>query len=40
MDEYESLGHSKWACKYHVGFIPKCQRKTFTQSQNSENSEI
>ena len=28
MDEYESLSHSKWECKYHVVFIPKCRRKT------------
>jgi putative transposase len=27
MDEYESLNHTKWACKYHVVFIPKCRRK-------------
>jgi putative transposase len=27
MDEYESLSHSKWECKYHVVFIPKCRRK-------------
>lgn len=24
---YESLAHSKWDCKYHVVFIPKCRRK-------------
>ena len=28
MDEYESLSHTKWECKYHVVFIPKCRRKT------------
>jgi putative transposase len=28
MDEFESLSHSKWECKYHVVFIPKCRRKT------------
>ncbi len=28
MDKYESLSHSKWDCKYHVVFIPKCRRKT------------
>jgi putative transposase len=28
MDEHESLNHSKWECKYHVVFIPKCRRKT------------
>jgi putative transposase len=28
MDEHGSLNHSKWECKYHVVFIPKCRRKT------------
>jgi putative transposase len=28
VDDYESLSHSKWECKYHVVFIPKCRRKT------------
>jgi putative transposase len=27
MDEYESLSHTQWGCKYHVIFIPKCRRK-------------
>ena len=27
MDEYQSLNHTKWDCKYHVVFIPKCRRK-------------
>ena len=27
MDEYESLSHTRWDCKYHVLFIPKCRRK-------------
>ena len=27
MDEFESLSHSKWECKYHVVFIPKFRRK-------------
>ena len=27
MDENESLSHTKWDCKYHVVFIPKCRRK-------------
>jgi putative transposase len=27
MDEYESLSHTKWECKYHVIFIPKYRRK-------------
>ena len=28
MDEMESLSHTKWECKNHVVFIPKCGRKT------------
>lgn len=27
MNEYESLSHTKWECKYHVIFIPKCRKK-------------
>ena len=28
MDEYQSLNHTKWECKYHVVFIAKCRRRT------------
>ena len=28
MDEYETLNHTTWDCKYHVVFIPKYRRKT------------
>jgi hypothetical protein len=28
MDEFGSLSHSMWECKYHVVFIRKCRRKT------------
>ena len=28
MNEYESLSHTTWDCKYHIVFIPKCRRKT------------
>src|ERR671936_386566 len=27
MDEFETLNHTKWECKYHVVFIPKRRRK-------------
>jgi putative transposase len=27
MDDAESLSHTKWECKYHVVFIPKCRRR-------------
>ena len=26
-EQYQSLSHSKWDCKYHVAFIPKYRRK-------------
>jgi putative transposase len=28
MDDVQTLSHSKWECKYHVVFIPKCRRKS------------
>src|ERR1700723_1136522 len=28
MDQFESLNHTKWDCKYHVVFIPKYRRRT------------
>jgi putative transposase len=28
MQEYETLKHSVWECKYHVVFIPKCRKKS------------
>ena len=28
MDEFQSLSHTAWDCKYHVIFIPKCRRRT------------
>ena len=27
MSEHDSLNHTKWECKYHIVFIPKCRRK-------------
>ena len=27
MEDYQSLSHTKWKCKYHVIFIPKYRRK-------------
>lgn len=27
MNNINSLSHSKWECKYHVVWIPKCRRK-------------
>ena len=27
MTSYRSLNHTKWACQYHVVFIPKYRKK-------------
>ena len=27
MERYESLNHTKWECKYHLVWIPKCRKK-------------
>ena len=35
MDEYESLSHTIWDCKYHVVFIPKCRRNGFLKGVDS-----
>ena len=28
MEEYRSLSHTKWQCKYHIVFIPEYRRRT------------
>lgn len=40
MDEFESLSHSRWECKYHVVFIPKCRRKTLYASLRKYLGEV
>jgi len=40
MDEKESLSHSKWECKYHVVFIPKCRRRTLYKELRSHLGEV
>lgn len=40
MDGSESLGHSKWECKYHVVFIPKCRRKTLYEHLRRHLGEV
>ena len=27
MNDIDTIAHTKWDCKYHVVFIPKCRRK-------------
>ena len=36
MSDYQSLNHTKWDCKYHVVFIPKCRRKVLYGKLRSE----
>ena len=40
MDEFESLSHSKWECKYHIVFIPKRRRKTLYGQLKSHLGEV
>jgi len=40
MDELESLSHTKWECKYHVVFIPKCRRKALYQELRRHLGEV
>ena len=40
MDEPESLSHSKWECKYHVVFIPKCRRRTLYEQLRKHLGEV
>ena len=40
MDEFESLSHTKWECKYHVVFIPKCRRKTLYEQLKKHLGEV
>ncbi len=40
MDDYESLKHTKWECKYHVVFIPKCRRKKLYQQLRQDLGEV
>ena len=40
MEEYDSLSHSKWECKYHVVFIPKCRRKTLYEQLRPHLGEV
>ncbi len=37
---YGSLRHTRWECKYHVVFIPKCRRKVLYKSLKQYLGEI
>jgi putative transposase len=40
MDQYETLSHTKWECKYHVVFIPKYRRKALYGELRSNLGEV
>jgi len=40
MDEYETLNHTTWDCKYHVVFIPKYRRKVLYQELRKALGEV
>ena len=40
MDEYETLNHTTWVCKYHVVFIPKYRRKVLYQELRKPLGEV
>ena len=40
MDEYGSLSHTKWECKYHVVFIPKCRRSMLYEQLSQHLGEV
>jgi putative transposase len=40
MDEYENVSHTKWECKYHVVFIPKCRRKVLYEQLRRDLGEV
>ena len=40
MDEYETLNHTTWDCKYSVVFIPKCRRKVLYQELRKPLGEV
>jgi len=40
MDDYESLKHTRWECKYHIVFIPKCRRQKLYQQLRQHLGEV
>ena len=40
MGQARSLNHTKWECKYHVGFIPKCRRKVLYKELRRHLGEV
>ncbi len=40
MNDAQSLNHSRWECKYHVVFIPKCRRRTLYEQLRRHLGEV
>ena len=40
MNEFQSLSHTKWECKYHAVFIPKYRRKVLYGQVRQELGEV
>jgi len=40
MDESKSLNRTRWECKYHVVFIPKCRRKVLYRERRRHLGEV
>ena len=40
MDLSESLSHTRWECKYHIVFIPKCRRKALYEKLRPHLGEV
>ena len=40
MDDPSSIAHTKWECKYHVVFIPKCRRKALFKELRTHLGEV
>ena len=40
MGESKSLNHTKWECKYHVVFIPRCRRKVLYKELRRHLGEV
>ena len=40
MNDVQSLNHSRWDCKYHVVFIPKCRRRSLYEQLRRHLGEV
>ena len=40
MRQVGSLDHTRWECKYHIAFIPKCRRKVLFGQTRRDLSDI